>query len=416
MTNPTVSEKSEFLPALRSRDFRLILIGQLVSLTGSQMQQVGVAWQLWQMTHSAWSLGVLGFFRVAPIIVLGIGGGVIADAVDRRRLMIVTQLALGSTSAVLALATWRGQLTSGGIYALAAAAGVASSLDAPARQSLIPQLVPRQHLGNALSLHTTAFQLAGVIGPAIGGFVLASAGLVVVYACDALSFLVVVAALLLLEYRPAEAPTGRVSMEAVKEGLSFLRRRPILMSTMVLDFLATFFGGSMLLMPIFADQLLHVGPRGLGALYAAQPVGAFVAAVGMSLLPPVHRQGPAVLWSVAAYGASIAVFGASHSFGLALVCLGLSGAADTVSMVVRQTLRQLLTPDEMRGRVTAVGMIFFRGGPQLGEVEAGAVAKLFSARISVVSGGLLCILAVAMTAALVPSLRRYTDKGREPAI
>jgi MFS family permease len=408
-----MADRSDFLPALRSRDFRLIVGGQLVSLIGSQMQQVGVAWQLWQLTHSAWSLGVLGFFRVAPIMILGIGGGVVADAVDRRRLMITTQLALASTSAVLALATWSGHISPAAIYGLAALAGVASSFDAPSRQALIPLLVPREHLANALSLHTTAFQLASVIGPGIGGIVLASAGLVAVYVCDAASFLVVVAALLVLHYRASAAPSGQVNLRAVSEGIEFLRRRPILLSTMLLDFFATFFGGSMLLMPIFADQLLKVGPQGLGALYAAQPAGALVAAVGLSFLPPIRRQGPTVLWSVVAYGAAIAVFGASDSFTLAVVALAISGAADTVSMVVRQTLRQLLTPDEMRGRVTAVGMIFFRGGPQLGEVEAGAVAKLFDARVSVVSGGILCVLAAAATAWLVPTLRRYRDRAQE---
>jgi MFS family permease len=409
-----MADRSDFLPALRSRDFRLIVAGQLASLIGSQMQQVGVAWQLWQLTRSPWSLGVLGFFRVAPIVVLGLWGGVVADAVDRRRLMLVTQTAMAFSSGLLAFATWRGHLTPIGIYALAAIAGAAWSFDAPSRQSLIPQLVPREHLANALSVFATAFQIASVLGPALGGIVLARYGLVAVYVADAVSFLFVVGALFQLHYRSEKKPSGDMSLRAVAEGLDFLKKRPILLSTMLLDFVATFFGGSMLLMPIFADQLLKVGPEGLGALYAAQPIGALVAGVTLSFLPSIRRQGPAVLWSVGAYGLAIAIFGASGNFVLGLVALALSGAADTVSMVVRQTLRQLLTPDEMRGRVTAVGMIFFRGGPQLGEVEAGAVAKMFGARVSVVSGGLLCVLGVAVTALVVPSLRKYVDEGPRP--
>lgn len=411
-----MAEGSTFLPSLRSRDFRLIVLGQLVSLIGSQMQQVGVAWQLWQLTHSAWSLGVLGFFRVAPIVILGIWGGVVADAVDRRRLMLVTQTAMALTSGVLAFATWRGHMTPAAIYALAAVAGTASSFDAPSRQALIPLLVPREHLANALSVFATAFQIACVLGPAIGGIVLAQFGLVAVYVCDALSFVAVVAALSQLHYRSERAPSGDMSLRAVVEGIDFLKKNPILLSTMLLDFIATFFGGSMLLMPIFADQLLTVGPRGLGLLYAAQPVGALIAGVGLSFLPPIRRQGPAVLWAVGGYGAAIALFGASGNLVLALAALAVSGAADTVSMVVRQTLRQLLTPDEMRGRVTAVGMIFFRGGPQLGEVEAGAVAKMFGARVSVVSGGLLCVAGAVATALVVPSLRKYVDRGREGGV
>jgi MFS family permease len=412
-----MAESPSFLPALRARDFRLIAGGQLVSLIGTQMQQVGIAWQLWQLTHSAWSLGALGFFRVAPIVVLGIAGGVIADAYDRRRMMIVTQLAMALTSATLAILTWQGHVTPAMIYALSLMAGTASSFDAPARQALVPQLVPRENLANALSVYTTVFQIASVVGPALGGFVLGRLGLVAVYSCDAASFLVVIGALLILHHRATDAASRDVSWAAMLEGLRFLRRRPILWSTMLLDFVATFFGGSMLLMPIFADQILKVGPSGLGPLYAAQPVGAFAAGVLLSSLPPIRRQGPAVLWAVGAYGAAIALFGAAPSFRLALFALALSGAADTVSMVVRQTLRQLLTPNEMRGRVTSVGMIFFRGGPQLGEVEAGAVAKMFDARISVVSGGLLCVAAAIATALLVPSLRKYVDRpaAAEPA-
>jgi MFS family permease len=191
--------------------------------------------------------------------------------------------------------------------------------------------------------------------------------------------------------------------------LSFIRRTPLIWSTMLLDFAATFFAGSMLLLPIFADRLLHVGTRGLGLLYAAQPAGAALAGGVLSTLRPPRRRGAAVIWAVAIYGAAIAVFGMSPWFWLSFLMLALSGAADTVSMVIRQTVRQTLTPDELRGRMSSVNMIFFMGGPQLGEVEAGAVAKLLGVRVSVASGGLLCIATAAAVAVLVPTLRRYEE-------
>jgi MFS family permease len=196
-------------------------------------------------------------------------------------------------------------------------------------------------------------------------------------------------------------------LRAIGEGLRFLRGAPIIWSTMLLDFVATFFAGSLLLLPIFADQLLHVGPRGLGLLYAAQPAGAALTGAALSSMRTIRRQGPAVLWSVALYGASIALFGLSPWFWVSFLLLAVSGAADMVSAVIRNIVRQSLTPDELRGRMSSVVMIFFMGGPQLGEVEAGAVARLFGARVAVASGGALCVLAAAAAAVLVPQLRRY---------
>ncbi len=236
---------------------------------------------------------------------------------------------------------------------------------------------------------------------------LASFGVLPIYVIDVLSFGAVIAALLVMNHRVPGRGLVHVSARAVLEGLGFIRNTPLIWPTMLLDFIATFFGGSMLLLPIFADQLFRVGPRGLGLLYAAQPVGAAITGAVLSLRPPIRRQGATVLASVAVYGIAVAVFGWAPWFWMGFLALAVSGAADTVSMVIRQTLRQLLTPDELRGRMTSVSMIFFTGGPQLGEVEAGAVAKAFSPRFSVWSGGLVCALAAALVAVLVPSLRRY---------
>ncbi len=399
--------------SLRSRDFRYLLFGQFLSLTGSQMQHVAVVWQLYLFTHSPLSLGLLGFFRIAPIILLALGGGIIADAFDRRRLMLVSQSLLALVSASFAVFTYLGWASVYTTYGLSFLAGAAIAVDNPARQALVPRLVPREHLGNALSLHALAFQIATIVGPAVAGLMLASIGLVPIYLIDAASFLFVIAALLTMSHR-APMRIGALSIKAGLEGLAFIRRTPLILSTMLLDFVATFFGGSMLLMPIFADQVLQVGTRGLGLLYAAQPIGATIAAAAFSALPLPRRQGAAVLWAVAAYGAAIAVFGASPFFLLSFFALTASGAADSISMVVRVTLRQTLTPDELRGRMSSINMMFFMGGPQLGEVEAGVVAKAFGARISVASGGILCIAAAAFVALISSTLRNYVV-GREAA-
>src|SRR5882672_1242834 len=385
MTDPAVPARQAPPPsarfiALRSRDFRLLLAGQAVSLTGSQMQQVAVVWQLYLLSGSPLALGMLGFFRIVPIIVFALGGGVVADALDRRRLMLFTQTALAMVSVALAVLAHAQRTTPAAIYALAFVAGAATAFDNPARQALVPRLVDREQLPNALSLYATVWQVATIAGPALGGALLAWSGPTAIYLLDVLSFAAVIAALLAMKHRHVGLGKSQISAKAALDGLRFIRRAPLIWSTMLLDFAATFFAGSMLLLPIFADQLLHVGPRGLGFLYAAQPAGA-----------------------------AIAVFGISPWFWLSFLMLALSGAADTVSMVIRQTIRQTLTPDELRGRMSSVNMIFFMGGPQLGEVEAGVVAKLLGVRVAVGSGGLLCAATAAAVALLVPALRRYED-------
>jgi MFS family permease len=395
--------------ALGARDFRLLVGGQLISLTGSQMQQVAVTWQLYLITHSPLALGLLGLFRVLPVIAFALGGGVIADAVDRRRLMMLSQTLMALASLALALLAAFGRTTPAAIYAVVAAAGAARALDAPARQALVPLLVPECDLANALSLHAMAWQLASIVGPALGGVVLAWRGVVPIYLFDVASFGAVLGALAVLRHRAPPRESSQISLGAAVDGLRFIARTPIILWTMLLDFVATFFAGSMLLMPIFADRLLGVGPRGLGWLYAAQSVGAALAAAALSLAGSLRPRGPLLLSSVALYGAAIAGFGVSRWLWLSLVLLAASGAADMVSMVVRQTLRQLATPDGMRGRMTSVNMIFFMGGPQLGELEAGLVARAFGVRASVTSGGILCVVAVVAMALAVPMLRRLDD-------
>jgi MFS family permease len=276
-------------------------------------------------------------------------------------------------------------------------------------------LVPRAHLANAIGLHAMAWEIAAIAGPSLAGLLIAWRGVFPVYLLDGFSFAAVIAALLAMHHRAPPRTSVNISVGAMLDGLRFIARTPIILSTMVLDAVATFFAGSLLLLPVFADRLLHVGPRGLGLLYAAQPAGAAVAAGMLAARGTIYRQGAAVLWSIVIYGAAVAAFGISPWLPLSLLLLAVSGAADTVSMVVRQTLRQLLTPDELRGRMTSVNMIFFIGGPQLGEFEAGVVARAAGPRFSVTSGGLACVLAAVVTMLAVPSLRRLTSHDYDHA-
>jgi MFS family permease len=393
--------------ALRHPAFRRLWAASFVSLVGTQMQQVALTWHLYVLTNSAFALGLLGLFKAIPLIVLALFGGVTADARDRRTLLVITQSSLLAISAVLTTATALGLTTQWMIYAAVAAAAAAAAFDNPARASLIPKLVPPEELANALSLNVIAWQAAVMVGPAIAGLVIARWGVAPIYAVDAASFLAMLGALSTIPPQPPEGAARSRPLAAVREGLAFVFAKPIIRSTMVLDFCATFFGCSLTLMPIFADKILGVGPKGLGLLYAAPSVGAVVAGAVLSSTRPVKRQGAVVLVSVLFYGVATLAFGLSTWLPLSVAALALAGASDSVSTVMRQTIRQIATPDALRGRMTSVNMIFFMGGPQLGELEAGTIAALVSPAASVAFGGVGVLATVAVAALASPALRNY---------
>jgi len=401
------------LVALRHRNFRLLWIGQLVSMAGSMMQSAAILWQVSLLvppSQRGLALGLVGAVRLVPIVVFSMVSGVAADALDRRRLMLVTQTGMAVCAALLAFVDFAGMHSLWPIYGLAALTSAFWAFDGPARQSMVPSLVPREHLSNAISLNTIMFQTAAVIGPALGGLVIARFGVGWAYSINALSFLFVIAALLRMRDLPGRAAgaPSEISWRAAREGLSFVFRTPLIRSTMLLDFFATFFASATALLPIYAQDILHVGARGYGLLSAAPSVGAMLAGMAMvPLIDHIERRGGTLLYAIVGYGLATVVFGLSHSFGITFLCLALTGATDTVSMVIRNIVRQLQTPDEMRGRMTSINMIFFMGGPQLGELEAGLVAQAWGAPFSVVSGGIGCILAVAWVAWRTPALRHY---------
>ncbi len=401
--------------ALWHRDFRLLWAGQLISQAGSMMQVVAINWHISVLTnYNPLALGLVGLSRVVPIIFFSLVGGAVADARDRRKVMLLTQSAMAIFAALLGFLTDHGLQTVWPIYLLNALAAGASAFDSPARQALIPSLVPREHLTNAFSLNSIMFDVATIIGPMLAGLLIGVRDVAIVYWINALSFLAVIGALLIMH--PARQEIRRTaSVGAVKEGLRFVFRQPIVRSTMLLDFFATFFSSANQLLPIFAAQILQVGAFGYGLLTSAAACGSLIAGSAMGFITHMRRPGAVILWSVAIYGLATLLFGISKSFVVSLVMLATTGASDTVSMILRQTIRQVVTPDELRGRMTSVNMIFFMGGPQLGELEAGVVAALFGAPLSVMTGGLGCLIAVALTAWKAPLLRKFDENDLKQA-
>jgi MFS family permease len=401
--------------ALTHRNFRLLWLGQLISQAGSMMQVVAINWHISVLTnYNPLALGFVGLSRVLPIIFFSLVGGAVADARDRRKVMLVTQAAMAIFAAILGILTDRGLQVVWPIYVLNALAASASAFDSPARQALIPSLVPREHLANALSLNSIMFDVATIIGPMLAGLIIGVRDVAIVYWINAISFLAVIGALLIMH--PAKQEIKRTaSVGAVKEGLRFVFRQPIVRSTMLLDFFATFFSSANQLLPIFAAQILQVGAIGYGLLTAAAAIGSLIAGSTMGFITRIRKPGAVILWAVAIYGVATLIFGLSRSFLVSLLMLAATGASDTVSMILRQTIRQVVTPDELRGRMTSVNMIFFMGGPQLGELEAGLMAALFSAPISVITGGLGCLIAVAATAWKAPTLRKFDEDDLKQA-
>ena len=397
--------------ALRHRDFRLLWMGQIVSVTGSQMQFVAINWHVYLLTKSAFALGLVGLFRGGPLILCSLMGGVVADAVDRKRLMIMTQTAMLASAAGLAIITLTGLQNVWQIYALSALASAATAFDIPARQSLMPSLVPPEDFPNAVSLGLVVFNVATIAGPSLAGLLLAGHGPALVYGLNAASFVAVIAALVAMHASGTPELQGErrqaLGVGALMEGLRFVRRTPIIVQTMTLDFLATFFASATLLLPIFAKEVLHVDARGYGFLATAPAVGSVITALTMARIGTFQRQGRLVVVSVAIFGLATAGFGISRVFWISFLMLAITGAADTVSTVLRQTIRQLATPNYLRGRMTSINMMFFMGGPQLGELEAGLVAAAIGAPWSVIVGGLGSLLCACVAAVRSKSLMNY---------
>lgn len=413
--------------ALRHRDYRLIWAGNFVSIIGTQMQFVAINWHIYKLLEGAQlsirlfgreialnsealGLGGVGLARIVPILFFALVGGTLADIVNRRKLLILTNSAAAGFAALLAALSFAQRDTVWAIYLLTAAGAATTAFSGPAFQSIVPNLVPREDLTNAISLNSLVRQLATIIGPALAGVLLAAASVGWVYAINAASFLAIVTALLLIRYRagPAAKDTG-LGWAAILEGWRFVRSARIIWGSMLLDFFATFFSSARTLLPLVADQVLGMGAQGYGLLATADAVGSLIAGAVVSLRRDIYRQGAVLLGSVAIYGLATALLGLSTNFVLSYLFFAVVGASDTVSTIIRQTLRQVMTPDRLRGRMTGINQIFFMGGPQLGEMEAGAVAAAFGVPFAIVSGGLATVALTGYIAWRYPRLRRYTN-------
>ena len=380
------------------------------------MQIWALFWHINQLNKNPIALGGIGLARILPVIIFSLIGGAVADSRNRRTVLFITQTIAALLALTLGLLTQFGQITIWHIYAITALQAVAIAFDGPSRQALVPNLVPAKDLPNAFSMTFTAFQAGSVIGPALSGVIIALAGQSAVYYFNAFSFISVVIALVMIGDVPqtiSEKMAG-ISMESIREGIQFILSKPVILSTMLLDFVATFFASANTLLPIIATVVLHVGVVEYGYLSAAQAVGAVLAALVISQVRDLRRQGQLFLGAVIVFGIATIIFGLTRSLLIAWLALATTGAADGVSTIIRNTIRQLQTPDHIRGRMTSVNQIFFQGGPQLGEMEAGTVAQFFGAPFAVISGGIGCIVGTVLIIRKWPQVINYN--GDEPML
>ncbi len=398
MSNSSTSRLFAHKPFLR------FWLARLSGVTANQMLMVAVAWHMYDITSSAWDLGLVGLFQFLPALLMTLPAGHLADRLHRGRIVATCMLAQAAMALLLVVATQRGFATRELILAVAVVLGVARAFQMPAQQALTPLLVPQELLQRAIALSSSGMQAAIICGPALGG-VLYAHGTSTVYLTCATLLLLAVALVAAVRYahRPSMLAT---TWSSVLAGVAFVWRRKLLLGATSLDLFAVLLGGATALLPIYARDILHTGPEGLGLLRAAPAAGSLVMSLLLMRWPLKRRVGQRLLSAVAVFGLATVVFGLSTHFGLSLLALALTGAADSVSVVIRMTLVQLETPDDMRGRVSAVNSIFIGASNQLGEFESGSVAALFGPIASVVSGGIGTLLIAAAWLRLFPTLAR----------
>jgi MFS family permease len=426
--------------AFRVGAFNLYMSGNLISLVGRQMLAVAVEWEIYARTHSATALGLVGLVIALPVVALSLPAGHLADRISRKQIIMVSQLLSAITSALLAIVSlkhlaipaWPALRHANGwlattalvferhqttfhfddlsipvIYLLLFIGGIARTFAWAARSSFFPTLVPRDAFANAVTWNNSAFQIASVVGPAISGFLVAHVSFACVYIIDAIGSLLFFVLVLPIrrQKRPAHRP-HQSTWQSLVAGMHFVLSKNVILATITLDLFAVLLGGAVALLPMFADQILHCGPIGLGWMRAAPAVGALVTALLVAYLPPMRHAGRALLWCVTGFGFATILFGLSTALWFSLLMLFTLGAFDSVSVIIRGTIVQLVTPDEMRGRVSAVNNIFIGTSNEFGALESGLTAALFGPVISVVAGGIGTILVVLGVAKIWPDIRK----------
>lgn len=407
MAAPTPNPSTGHDPyaAFRVPNYRFYVLGWFIAMLGTRIQSVAIGWEMYQRTGDALSLGLVGLAQALPTMLLALPAGFLADKFNRPRLVMVSLLAMTATSLSLAwLSYTQGPVT--WMYLLLFLDAAAVMIGRPARVALVPQLVPAQVFPNAVTWNTSLMHISSVVGPALGGFIIAL-NVPLAYTITAASSLLFAGMLTRLRFRADRKEVGAASVRSLLAGIQFVWNTRIILTMISLDLFAVLLGGAVYLLPIYAEDIFHVGATGFGWLRAAPAVGAFCMALLMVYLPPMKRAGRTLLWTVAGFGVATIVFGLSKNYWLAFAMLFLTGAFDNVSMIIRQTLQQLLTPDHMRGRVSAVSSVFVGASNELGGLESGLVAHWFGPVVSVVSGGIGTLLVVAGAALLSPELRAF---------
>ena len=394
-------------PLRESRDFRLLFIGQLVSMLGTQLTVVAIPYQVYSMTHSSLQVGAISLAQLFPFLAGALAAGPLGDAMDRRPMMIWTGVVLALTSGGMAVNAAVPHPSLLALYVISALASGFYGFSSTARMASVPGMVAKPLMSAALAMMQIEFQLGTIIGPALSGILLAI-GLPLVYALDSLSFVVAVATAVMLHPIPPAHDAGGLSVwQSTKEGLRYLRTRQALQGVYVIDINAMVFGMPRALFPAMAETIFHGGTITLGFLYAAPGVGAFVGALTTGWVAHLRRQGWTVIIAVVIWGVAITVFGFVDTLWFALALLAVAGWADVISAVVRNTILQTSIPERFRSRMSSIQMAVVQGGPRLGDLESGAVATVTSVEFAVVSGGLACIAGAAIIGAVMPVFRRH---------
>lgn len=394
--------------SLKHRPFRMFASGIFVSQTGYEMQNVALSWFMYQLTGSALSLGLMGLARVLPVFIFALIAGHISDTRPRRRILAFSQSILFVISCILTTLAFLHLVTPIVIYLVILANSTALTFASPASQAFLPALMPRQDYQNAISINSMGYKAAMVMGPAVAGFLIARIGVPGVLAINISCIVFFLVNIIRVGRFPQElSKAAKGNIHSIKAGLRFVRNSRLIWSSMLLDFFASFFGSGMTLMPVFAADILKVGPEGLGLLYAAPSIGGMIAGLLFSAQKHIKKQGYILIISIFFYGISTIVFGISNTFVLSLIMMAVVGGADMVSSIIRSTLRQMVTPDHMRGRMVSINMMFYLGGPQLGEVESGILASLIGSPYTVVIGGIATIIATVFFTLRIPELLEY---------
>lgn len=407
------TEQHPTLEILRNANIRYFAASRFFSAMATRMLPVVVAWHVFAATGSALYLGFIGIAQFLPVLPMSLIGGAVADAHDRRRVAMLAQVGLLACGTVLWAVSRYGDAPVWLVLSIVFLVSVCAAFDNPARAALLPTLVDRRLFINAVTLMSSVVKLGWMSAPVFAGFIIDLFDVSAAYAVNAI--LVFASVVMLSRVHPPELATEKtaISPAAIREGISFVRHRPVILGAMSLDMFAVIFASATALLPIFASDILDVGPRGYGILSASLEIGTFLMAVILLVLPPIVRPGRALLFAVAAYGVATILFGLSRSFPLSVLAYMLAGMADEISMVCRSTLIQLSTPDALRGRVTSVNMIFINASNQLGVAESGLLAAVTNATFSVVFGGAACLGILAGIAAKVPSLAKYRVTDEE---